>query len=139
MSSLIDPRDPTAEEARSLVTRLGPLEIDWPRSIGYFGGVWLAVACDLIAPPLGLFIAAIPIVKLFKTPGRSWPIRVVADALDGAGKPVGGDSAGTIRWTGPQATGGDEHYRRGRSNGLRRRAATVRRRPRRQHRLARVE
>jgi hypothetical protein len=115
MPRVVDPNDPTGEAARSLVSRVGPLEIDWPRSIGYFGGVALAVAYDLIAPPLGLFIAAIPLVKLFKAPGRAWPIRIVADALDGAAKPVGGDSEGSVRWARAHDQAADGQHRGGRS------------------------
>jgi len=36
-------------------------------------------------------------LNLFKQPGRPWPVRIVADALEGAAKPVGGDSDATIR------------------------------------------
>jgi hypothetical protein len=65
------PRTSSEEpEDTGLVTRVGPLEIDWPRSIGYFGGIGIAVACELIAPPIAIFIAAIPLLKLFKHPGR---------------------------------------------------------------------
>ena len=84
-------------EDAGLVTRVGPLEIDWPRSIGYFGGIGIAVACELIAPPIAIFIAAIPALKLFKHPGRPWPLRVVADALEGAAKPVGADAEAVVR------------------------------------------
>jgi hypothetical protein len=84
-------------EDTGLVTRVGSLEIDWPRSIGYFGGIGIAVACELIAPPIAIFIAAIPLLKLFKHPGRPWPLRVVADALEGAAKPVGADAEAVVR------------------------------------------
>jgi hypothetical protein len=53
-----------SREDKDLVLRVGSFEIDWPKPIGYFGGIWLAVTYDVIAPPLGLFIAAIPILKL---------------------------------------------------------------------------
>jgi hypothetical protein len=66
---------------------VGSLEIDWPRSIGYFGGIGIAVACELIAPPIAIFIAAIPLLKLFKHP----------DALEGAAKPVGADAEAVVR------------------------------------------
>jgi hypothetical protein len=85
------------QEDQGLVTRIGRLEIEWPKAIGYFGGIWLAVAYDLIAPPIGLFIAAIPILKLLKHPDQPRPIRIVSDALEGAAKPVGGDAESTIR------------------------------------------
>jgi hypothetical protein len=84
-------------EDRDLIIRVGSFEIDWPKSIGYFGGVALAVAYDLIAAPVGLFIAAIPLVKLFKHPGQSWSVRLIADAVEGAAKPVGGDAEATVR------------------------------------------
>src|SRR5256885_12375820 len=87
----------TNREDAGLVTRVGSLEIDWPRSIGYFGGIGIAVACELIAPPIAIFIAAIPLLKLFKHPGRPWPLRVVADALEGAAKPVGADAEAVVR------------------------------------------
>ena len=84
-------------EDRGLVTRLGPLEIDWPKSIGYYGGIGLAVAFELIEPPLAIFIAAIPLLKLAKQPRDPWPLRVVADMLEGAAKPVGGDAESVVR------------------------------------------
>jgi len=84
-------------EEKGLVSRVGPLEIDWPKSIGYFGGIGLAVAYELIAPPIAIFIAAIPVLKLFKHPGQPWPLRIVADALEGAAKPVGGDTEAVVR------------------------------------------
>ena len=92
------PRTSSEEpEDTGLVTQVGSLEIDWPRSIGYFGGIGIAVACELIAPPIAIFIAAIPLLKLFKHPGRPWPLRVVADALEGAAKPVGADAEAVVR------------------------------------------
>ena len=84
-------------EEKGLVSRVGPLEIDWPKSIGYFGGIGLAVAYELITPPIAIFIAAIPVLKLFKHPGQVWPLRIVADALEGAAKPVGGDTEAVVR------------------------------------------
>ncbi|MBV8952189.1 MAG: hypothetical protein JOZ99_15020 [Actinobacteria bacterium] len=84
-------------EDRGLVSRVGPLEIDWPKSVGYYGGVGLALAFELIEPPLAIFIAAIPLLKLLKRPGDSWPVRVVADVLEGAAKPVGGDAESVVR------------------------------------------
>jgi hypothetical protein len=94
---------PRVEERddQGLVTRIGSLEIDWPKTLGYFGGVWLAVAYDVIAPPLGVFIAAIPLLKLLKHPDRPWPLRIVSDVLEGAAKPVGGDAETTVRSAAP--------------------------------------
>jgi hypothetical protein len=84
-------------EDRGLVTRIGALEIDWPKSLGYYGGIGLAVAFELIEPPLAIFIAAIPVLKLLKHPREPWPFRVVADVLEGAAKPVGGDAESVVR------------------------------------------
>lgn len=88
-----------ASEDRGLVSRVGPLEIDWPRSLGYFGGIALATACEMIEPPLALCIAAVPFVRMLNVPNASWPVRFVAQITDGAAKPVGGDSEQTIRLT----------------------------------------
>ncbi len=90
-------------EDQGLTSQAGALEIDWPRSIGYFGGVALAVAFELIEPPLGLFIVAIPFIKLLNRPQVPRPARFVAQLLDGAAKPLGGDSDATIRLTTPDA------------------------------------
>jgi hypothetical protein len=95
------PLSATGDDDDDLVTRVGPLEIEWAKSLGYFGGVALGIACDIISPPIGIFIAAVPIVRLLKAPGRPWAIRVVADALEGAAKPVGGDFEATVRWAQP--------------------------------------
>src|SRR5919202_5274937 len=51
---------PEAEQDRGLTSRLGPVEIDWPMTIGYYGGIALAIALEAIEPPLALVIAAIP-------------------------------------------------------------------------------
>src|SRR5215813_7512520 len=88
---------PSDEQARGLKTRIGRVEIDWPKSIGYFGGVALAVGFDVISPPIGLFIAAIPILRVITVPGHAWPIRAVADTLQTAAKPVSGDADGAVR------------------------------------------
>jgi hypothetical protein len=93
------------EQKRGPVSHIGPLEIDWPRTIGYYGGVGLATAFGLVEPPLALFIAAIPLLKMLNHPGASRPVRFVGELLEGAAKPVGGDSESTIQFTnkpGPQ-------------------------------------
>lgn len=84
-------------EDRGLVSDLGPVEIDWPRAIGYYGGIGLAVAAGMIEPPLGVFIAAIPFLKMLNRPNSPLPSRILAQLLDGASKPVGGDSESSIR------------------------------------------
>ena len=86
-------------EDRGLASRIGPVEIHWVRSVGYFGGIGLAVAFELIDPPLALFIAAVPFLKMLNRPRAPLPVRFVSQLVDGAAKPVGGDSEGTIRLT----------------------------------------
>jgi hypothetical protein len=86
-----------AREDVGFIDRVGPIEIDWPQTVGYYGGIILAVAFDVISPPLGLFIAAIPVLKLFKRRDAPLPARLVSAVLEGAAKPVGGDSDSTIR------------------------------------------
>ncbi|MGI8493094.1 MAG: hypothetical protein ACR2KC_06485 [Acidimicrobiales bacterium] len=73
------------------------MELDWPRSVGYFGGIGLAVAAGLIDPPLGLFIAAVPFLKMLDLPGLPNLPRFVSQVFEGVAKPVGGDSQGTVR------------------------------------------
>ena len=89
--------DGDSVEQRGLMIRLGPLEVDWPKTIGYYGGVGIALVCDLIAPPLAFFIAAIPVLKLFKAPAQPGLLRIAADAMEGAARPVGGDADAIIR------------------------------------------
>ena len=85
------------EQKGTMISHIGPIEIDWPRTIGYYGGVGLATAFELIEPPLALFIAAIPLLKMLNHPGASAPTRFVGELLDGAAKPVGGSSEATIQ------------------------------------------
>jgi hypothetical protein len=84
-------------EEQGLVLRLGPVEMDWAKTIGYYGGVGLAVAFELVEPPLALFIAAIPLIKLLKYPRDPGGVRVAAAILEGASKPVGGDAESVVR------------------------------------------
>lgn len=83
-------------ENRGLVARVGQVDVDIPRSIGYFGAITLAVAFEVIEWPVGLFIASIPFVKMLNRPKLPQPVHFVEHVLDGAAKPVGGDSEGTI-------------------------------------------
>ena len=88
-------------EDRGLVTHAGPVEIDWPKTIGYYGGLALAVGFELIPTPLALFVAAIPVFKMLNRPRAPRTIRFVSQLLDGAAKPVGGDGESTFRFTTP--------------------------------------
>jgi hypothetical protein len=86
-----------AQEEPGLVSRIGALEVDWPRSLGFFGGIAVAVGAGLIEPPLGLFIAAVPFLKMLDLPRLPDRARFVAQVFEGVAKPVGGDSEGTVR------------------------------------------
>lgn len=82
---------------RGLVLRAGPITVDVPRSLGYYGGIAVAVGVGMIEPPLALFIGAIPVVKMLMRGGAPQPLRFLGQVFDGAAQPVGGDAQGTIR------------------------------------------
>jgi len=84
---------------RGIVGRIGPLEVDWPRTLGYFGGAAAAVAFGVIEAPLGIAIAAVPFVKMLNNPRATLGSHVVGHVFEGAMKPIGGDAEGTIRLT----------------------------------------
>jgi len=86
-------------EATPTVARAGAVEVDVPRSIGYFGGLAAAVSVGLLEPPLALAMAAIPFVKMLDRAGVPWPGRFAAEVMDGAMKPVGSSGQGTVRVT----------------------------------------
>ena len=74
------------------------IEIDWPRSLGFFGGLGIATALELVPVPIALFVAAVPFLKLLNRPNANMPQTFVSHLVDGAAKPVGGDAEGTVRW-----------------------------------------
>src|SRR5437773_735465 len=88
-----------AEQDRRVTRRIGPLDIAWPRSIGYYGGIGLAVAAGMVGAPVALSVAAIPLLKMLNRPTVSWATGFVAPVRDGAAKPVGGDAEATIQLT----------------------------------------
>ena len=90
---------------QGMVSRVGPLEIDWPRTVGYYGGIGVAVAFGVIYWPVGIFIAAIPFFKLLDRPNASFPERTIGQVLEGAALPVGGDSPSAIRTDGGSGSG----------------------------------
>jgi hypothetical protein len=79
-----------------LEVQVGTVEVDVPRSVGYFGGLAVAVAVGLIEPPLALFIAAVPIFKSLTNTALPNAVRLVGEVLEGAAKPVGSDAEGVI-------------------------------------------
>lgn len=82
-----------------LVGRVGPVEVDWPRTLGYFGGAAAAVAFGVVEPPLGVVIVLAPFARMLDFPGARRARRLVGQVLEGAVKPIGGDDEGTIRLT----------------------------------------
>lgn len=91
------PGDTPASAEPKLVSRIGTLEIDWPRSLGFFGGIALAIGTGIIDPPLGLVIAAVPFIRMLDLPRLDNRVRFVAQVLEGVAKPVGADTEGTVR------------------------------------------
>ncbi len=96
------------DQARGLVSRFGRIEIDWPRTVGYYGGIALAVGLEIIDPPVGLFIAAVPLFKMLNHPKSPLPTRLVAQTLEGAAIPVGGESEATVRMLPAQSHEADQ-------------------------------
>ena len=80
-----------------LQIQVGTLELDVPRSVGYFGGLAAGVALGLIEPPLALFIAAVPVFKALTNTALPEPVRALGEVLEGAAKPVGSDADGVVR------------------------------------------
>lgn len=90
------------QDDQGLVARVGPFAVDVPRSVGYFGGIGLAIAAGVVDPPLGVFIAAVPFVQLLNRQAAPRGARVLGQFFQGMAKPVGGDSEGTIQLSSPQ-------------------------------------
>jgi hypothetical protein len=86
-----------------LEVQIGTVEVDIPRSIGYFGGLAVAVGLGIIEPPLALFIAAVPAFKALTNSDLPPAVRVVGEVLEGAAKPVGSDAEGVIGFRDQQA------------------------------------
>jgi len=87
------------EQSLGMTSCLGPVEIDWPRTIGYYSGIGLAWAFELIEPPLAIFIAAIPLLRMLNRPSARAPVRFIGQILEGTAKPVGGSAEATIQLT----------------------------------------
>jgi hypothetical protein len=91
-----------ASDDRALLhIELGPLHIDIPQTVGYYGGIGAALALGILEPPLAAFIAAVPIIKIIAEGDTPIPVRMVAEVLLGAAKPVGSDAEGTVRLAEP--------------------------------------
>ena len=75
--------------------QVGPVLVDVPRSIGYFGGVGAAVVLGLVDPPLGTFIAAAPFLVMLTHRSLPAPVRFLGEALEGAAKPSAATTTAT--------------------------------------------
>src|ERR1700737_3668288 len=75
------------------------VEIDWAKSLGFFGALGAATALELIPIPIALFVASVPFLKLLNRPNAPLASKFFSELVDGASKPVGGDSEGTVHWT----------------------------------------
>lgn len=84
-------------EDRGMIGTVGPIEVDWPRAVGYYAGITAAVALGVFDLPIGLFIAAVPFFKMLNRPSATFPERVVGAVLQGASQPVGGDADQAVR------------------------------------------
>lgn len=80
-----------------LEVQVGTVEIDVPRSVGYFGGLVAAVGFGIIEPPLALFIAAVPLFRALTGTALPRAVRIIGEVLEGAAKPVGSDAEGVIQ------------------------------------------
>jgi hypothetical protein len=80
-----------------LEVQVGTVEVDVPRSVGFFGGLAAAVGLGLLEPPLALFIAAVPAFKALTNTALPRAVRIVGEVLEGAAKPVGSDADGVIQ------------------------------------------
>jgi hypothetical protein len=91
-----------ARDNRKLLhIEVGPLQIDVPQTVGYYGGIGAALAFGLLEPPLAAFIAAVPLIKILAERGSPIPVRFLAEVLEGAARPVGSDADGTVRLADP--------------------------------------
>jgi hypothetical protein len=90
---------PQPPEEPGITSKLGEVEIDWPRSLGFFGALGVATALELIPIPIAVFVAGVPFLKLLNRPNAPKVSKFVSEVVAGASKPVGGDSEGTIHWS----------------------------------------
>ena len=88
----------TPRDQRGLTGTADHVEVDWPRSIGFFGALGAAVTLGLVPVPIAIFVGSVPFLKLLNRPNAPKPQRFFSHLVDGAAKPVGGDTEGTIRW-----------------------------------------
>src|SRR3982074_3477244 len=90
---------PQPPEEQGITSKVGEVEIDWPRSLGFFGALGAATALEFIPIPIALFVASVPFLKLLNRPDAPKASKFFSEVVAGASKPVGGDSEGTIHWS----------------------------------------
>jgi hypothetical protein len=89
------------KQDEGMTTQIGIVQINWAQTIGYYGGIGMALAAELIEPPFALFIAAIPLFKMLSHPILPKPARIAGQLLEGAAKPVGGSDEATVQLVNP--------------------------------------
>src|SRR2546429_9311431 len=86
-----------AEQDRRVTRHIGPLDSDWPRSIGYYGGIGLAGAAGMVGAPVALSVAPIPFLKMLNPPTRAWAPGFVPPVGECPPQPAGGAPLGAIQ------------------------------------------
>lgn len=114
---MADQQQDDQQQGQGMTSRVGLVEINWPQTIGYYGGIGVALAFELIEPPVAVFIAAIPIFKMLSHPRMPMPARVAGQVLEGAAQPVGGADEATIHLANAHEKAGRKKQRQGQGHG----------------------
>lgn len=85
-----------------MIVSICKVEVDVPRSLGFYGGIAVAVTAGLVEPPLAVFVALVPLAKMVMNSDVPPALQWIGQVVDGASKPVGGDAPGTIRLADPE-------------------------------------
>ena len=93
---MADQQQDDQQQGQGLTSHVGLIEINWPQTVGYYGGIGVALAFELLDPPVAIFIAAIPLFKMLSHPKMPMPARLVGEVLEGAAQPVGGADEATV-------------------------------------------
>ena len=98
-TNMASAKAPEQPQEPGITSKVGQVEIDWPRSLGFFGAIGAATALELIPIPIAVFVASVPFLKLLNRPNAPKASKFISEIVAGASKPVGGDSEGTIHWS----------------------------------------
>ena len=98
-TNMASAKAPEQPQEPGITSKVGQVEIDWPRSLGFFGAIGAATALELIPIPIAVFVASVPFLKLLNRPNAPKASKFISEIIAGASKPVGGDSEGTIHWS----------------------------------------